>query len=279
MYQKSTVRGANDDQVPPTQQRILEGIVANSTASVGQPLQRPFDDTQVEYPQDACIHSLFEAQVERSPDAVAVVLEEEHLTYRELNSRANQLAHHLQALGVKAETLVGLCVERSIEMIVSMLGILKAGGAYVPLDPGYPEERLKFMLSDSQASVLVTQKKLASLPAGEALLVCLDTDSPVISQQSQENAVSDVTADNLIYVIYTSGSTGQPKGVMIPHRGICNQLYWRQTTFGLSPIDKVLQTISLSFDPSVWQIFWPLLFGAQLILARLGGHQDTAYLV
>ncbi len=235
---------------------------------------------QLEYPQDTCIHQLFEAQVERSPNAVAVVFEDQHLTYQELNLRANQLAHHLQGLGVKPDVLVGVCVDRSIEMVVGMLGILKAGGAYVPLDPRLPQERLKFMLSDSQVSVLLTTEKLsAGLPESQAQVICLDTDWDLISVASEENCVSHVTSDNLVYVIYTSGSTGQPKGVMIPHRGVCNQLYWRQTTFKLTAQDKVLQTISLSFDPSVWQIFWPLLFGAQLILARPGGHQDTAYLV
>ena len=280
-------------------QTLLEGIVANPEQQVRElPLLTAAEQHQLlvwnhtcaDYPQDRCIHQLFEAQVERTPDAVAVVFEaasgaasqrvDQHLTYRELNCRANKLAHHLQGLGVKPDVLVTLCVERSLEMVVGMLGILKAGGAYVPLDPAYPQERLKFMLSDSGASVLLTTKKLvAALPESGAQVVCLDTDSWVVSQENQQNAVSHVTAENLAYVIYTSGSTGQPKGVMILHKGICNQLYWRQTTFGLTEQDKVLQTISFSFDPSVWQIFWPLLFGAQLILARPGGHQDTAYLV
>ena len=267
---------------------ILEGIVVNPqrvpelpllTAAQRQQLLAEWN-TQIDYPLDGCIHQLFEAQVERTPDAVAVVFDLQQVTYRELNCRANQLAHYLQALGVKPDVLVALCVDRSIEMVVGMLGILKAGGPYVPLDPAYPEERLKLMLSDSQPPVLLTQKRLvAGLPESGTQVVCLDTDWGVISLESEENAVSYVTADNLAYVIYTSGSTGQPKGVMIPHRGICNQLYWRQTTFGLTEQDKVLQTISFSFDPSVWQIFWPLSFGAQLVLARPGGHQDTAYLV
>ncbi|MDF5715756.1 MAG: amino acid adenylation domain-containing protein [Rhizonema sp. NSF051] len=239
-----------------------------------------WNDIQAEYTQDACIHFLFEAQVEKTPDAVAVVLEDRQITYRQLNSQANQLAHYLQTLGVKPEVLVGLCVERSIEMIVGMLGILKAGAAYVPLDPAYPMERLEFMLSDALVPVLLTHSKLESrLPESNAQVVCLDTEWQAIASYSQSNPVSDVNADNLIYVIYTSGSTGQPKGVMIPHRGIANQLNWRQTTFGLTALDKVLQTISFSFDPSVWQIFWPLCFGAQLVLAKPGGHQDTSYLV
>ncbi|MBR8834561.1 MAG: amino acid adenylation domain-containing protein [Stigonema ocellatum SAG 48.90 = DSM 106950] len=237
-------------------------------------------NTQVDYPQDACIHQLFEAQVNRTPDAVAVVFEDQLLTYRELNCRANQLAHHLQVLGVKPDVLVAICVDRSLEMVVGVLGILKAGGAYVPLDPAYPSERLALILDDTQTSVMLTQEKFVqNLPIHGAKVICLDSDWEAIAQNSPDNPVSEVTADNLMYVIYTSGSTGKPKGVMIPHRGICNMLNWRQTTFGITQRDKVLQTISLSFDPSVWQIFWPLLFGAQLILARPGGHQDTAYLV
>ena len=233
-------------------------------------MQVEWNDTQAEYPQDACIHVLFEAQVERTPDGIALVLEDRQITYRELNSRANQLAHYLQTLGVKPEVLVGLCVERSIEMVVGMLGILKAGGAYVPLDPAYPMERLQFMLSDALVPVLLTHSKLHSrLPESNAQVICLDTEWQAIASFSQSNPVSDVNADNLIYVIYTSGSTGQPKGVMIPHRGIANQLNWRQTTFGLTALDKVLQTISFSFDPSVWQIFWPV------VLWRTAGSSQT----
>ena len=239
-----------------------------------------WNNTESEYPTDQCIHQLFEQQVEKTPDAVAVVFEHQQLTYLELNQRANQLAHHLQSLGVEPEVLVGICVERSVEMVVGLLGILKAGGAYVPLDPNYPQERLSFMLKDAGVKLLLTQQKLLStLPSHTAQVVCLDTDWEAIEQQSEENLNAGVNSDNLAYVIYTSGSTGQPKGVMIPHRGICNQLQWRQTTFKLTGQDKVLQTISFSFDPSVWQIFWPLCYGAQLILARPGGQQDPAYLV
>ncbi len=231
-------------------------------------------------PDGLCIQQMFEAQVELTPDAVAVVFENQQITYRQLNQRANQLAHYLCTLGVGSEVLVGICMERSLEMVVGLLGILKAGGAYVPLDPAYPKERLAFILEDTQAPVILTQEQLVNnLLVGESQVVCLDSNWEAIAQHSQENPVSVTTPDNLIYVIYTSGSTGQPKGVMVPHRGIYNQLYWRQTTFGLTKTDKVLQTISISFDPSVWQIFWPLSFGGQLILPPTGGHQDSAYLV
>lgn len=227
-----------------------------------------------------CVHKYFEVQVNKTPDSVAVVLELEFLTYRELNEQANQLAHYLRSLGVKAGVMVGICVERSLEMVVAILGVLKAGGAYVPIDPNYPSERLSFILKDTQTPILLTLSNLLpKLPALSTNLVCLDSQWDTISQHSQENLVCDTNIDDLIYVIYTSGSTGKPKGVMVPHRGIVNQLHWRQSTFGLTAKDKVLQNISFSFDPSVWQIFWPLCFGGQLVLPRVGGHQDSAYLV
>jgi amino acid adenylation domain-containing protein len=233
-----------------------------------------------DYIEQQCVHSYFEAQALKTPDSVAVVLEDKFLTYRELNERANQLAHYLRSLGAKPNVLVGICVERSLEMVVAILGVLKASGAYVPIDPNYPPERLSFILEDTQTPILLTLGNLrAKLPASSAQLVCLDSHWDRISQHNQENLVCDASIDDLMYVIYTSGSTGKPKGVMVPHRGIVNQLHWRQSTFGLSATDKVLQNISFSFDPSVWQIFWPLCFGGQLVLPRLGGHQDSAYLV
>jgi len=271
-------------------QILLEGIVADPqqrirelpllTAAEQQQLLFEWNGTSRDYPLDLCVHQFFEAQVEKTPDAVAVVFVEQQITYIELNCRANQLAHRLQALGVRPDVLVGLCVERSIEMVVGILGILKAGGAYVPLDPAYPQERLAFILEDTQTPVILTQEKFVHhQPDRGAQIICLDSDWATIAQNSPENPVSAVTAAHLLYVIYTSGSTGQPKGVMIPHRGICNMLCWRQKTFGITEFDKVLQTISFSFDPSVWQIFWPLSNGAQLVMASPGGHQDSAYLV
>ena len=172
-----------------------------------------WNDTESEYPRDKCIHQLFEEQVEKNPNAIAVTFERQQLTYRELNQKANQLAHHLLSLGVKAETLVGICVERSLEMVIGLLGILKAGGAYVPLDPNYPAERLIYMLDDAQVSILLTQSSLVqSLPQHSAQVVCLDSDWVSIKQQSTANYQAEIDTANLVYVIYTSGSTGNPKG-------------------------------------------------------------------
>jgi non-ribosomal peptide synthetase component F/acyl carrier protein len=219
---------------------MLEAIVANPserisqlpmlTASEQQQLLIEWNDTQVDYPQDKCIHQLFEEQVERTPDAVAVVFVDERseasrrvnqqLTYHELNCRANQLAHYLRSLGVEADVLVGISVERSLEMLVGLLGILKAGGAYVPLDPEYPQDRLSLMLEDAQVSVLLTQQHLVDrLPQYQAKLVCLDEVWSEILQNKQDNPTKVVTAAHLANVIYTSGSTGKPKGVMVEHRG------------------------------------------------------------
>jgi amino acid adenylation domain-containing protein len=229
--------------------------------------------------KNICIHQMFEEQVEKTPNAIAVVFDDKYLTYEQLNEKANQLAHHLRSLGVGTEVLVGICLERSLEMIIGLLGILKAGGAYVPLDPAYPLERLDFIFKETQTPVVLTQSQLVNkLPSGTQV-VCLDSNWELIAQNSPFNPVCETKSDNLIYVIYTSGSTGKPKGVMVPHCGIRNVLESWQANFRLTNTDKVLQTISFSFDPSVLQIFWTLCFGGQLIIARPGGHQDTAYLV
>ncbi|MEH2199086.1 non-ribosomal peptide synthetase [Nostoc sp.] len=269
---------------------LLEGTIVNPearlcelpllTADERQQLLVEWNDTTREYPQDQCIHQLFEAVVEQCPDTVAVVFENEQLTYRELNALANQLAHYLQTLGVKPEVMVGICVERSLEMVVGLLGILKAGGAYVPLDPTYPLERLQYMLEDSAVSVLLTQEQLVqSLPLHQAHVVCLDATLKTIACQNKVNPVSGVTTDNLAYIIYTSGSTGKPKGVMNTHRGICNRLLWMQDAYQLTPADRVLQKTPFSFDVSVWEFFWPLLTGARLVIAQPDGHRDSDYLV
>ena len=282
-------------------QTVLEAVVANPaqklrelpllTAAEKQQLQA-WNDTQTNYPLNICLHELFAAQVERSPDAVAVIFDgleagDNTLTYRQLNQRANQLAHYLKSRGVGKEVLVGICTVRSLDTIVGLLGILKAGGAYVPFDPGYPKERLAFMLEDAQVSILLTQSQLVdSLPPNQAQVICLDSDWSTIAQCSQENLDSEVNPENLAYVIYTSGSTGKPKGAMNTHQGICNRLLWMQETYGLIESDacggqsqRVLQKTPFSFDVSVWEFFWPLITGDRLIIAQPGGHQDSGYLV
>jgi len=239
-----------------------------------------WNDTERDYPKDKCIHQLFEEQVERTPEAIAVVFEEQRLTYRQLNAKANQLAHHLQKLGIGPEVLVGISVHRSLELLVGLLGILKAGGAYVPLDPTYPKERLQFMLENTRAPVLLTQRRLGeSLSAHGTRMICLDQHWEHIARHSEENVSSTVSPENLAYVIYTSGSTGTPKGAMNLHRGICNRLLWMQDTYRLTQADRVLQKTPFSFDVSVWEFFWPLITGARLIMARPEGHRDAAYLV
>jgi amino acid adenylation domain-containing protein len=239
------------------------------------------NDTRVPYDLGSCLHRRIEAQADRSPDAVAVVFEGHHLTYRGLEERSNTLAQHLITdLAVGPEVLVGIYMERSIEMVVGLLGILKAGGAYVPLDPEYPRERLAFMLSDSGAPVLLTQAGLRNELADHAArALCLDGDWHELTKRgSGERPTCRATAENLAYVIYTSGSTGRPKGVMNTHRGICNHLLWMQDEYRLTPEDTVLQKTPFSFDVSVWEFFWPLMTGARLVLARPGGHRDSAYL-
>ncbi|MEH1901876.1 MAG: amino acid adenylation domain-containing protein [Nostoc sp.] len=244
-----------------------------------------FNDTSYDYPKDKCIHQLFEEQVEKTPEAVAVVFENQQLTYYQLNQKANQIAHHLQSLGVGPDDLVAICVERSLEMVVGLLGILKAGGAYVPLDYNYPQERLSYMLTDSGVEVLLTQESLLeSLPQNQAQVVCLDTDWQVIAQQSDDNPNCRVKSENLVYVIYTSGSTGVPKGVAIEHHSVLN------LTVGLhkaiyaqiqhSPL-RISLNGSFSFDTSVKQ-FVQLLYGHTLdiipTMVRFHGDALLSYL-
>ena len=271
-------------------QTLLEGIITDPDRRISflpllmeaerHQMLVEWNDTQADYPRDSCVHQLFEAQAERTPDAVAVVLEDRQLTYRELNIRANQLAHYLQALGVEPEVLVGICVERSLEMVVGILGVLKAGGAYLPIDPSYPGERLAFMLEDAQVRALLTQERLiARFPLLETQIVCLDTGWNNIIRQREDIPSSGVTPENLAYVIYTSGSTGRPKGVMIEHQAICDRLHWAQTYLPLTTEGRLLQRASFCFDVSVREIFWPLMVGARLIMLPPDRHHDISYIV
>ena len=239
-----------------------------------------WNDTGRKFSEAICLHQLFEKQAEKYPDNVAIVFEEKKLTYKELNEKSNQVAHYLQSKGVKPETLVAICVERSVEMMVGLLGILKAGGAYVPLDPEYPQGRLAYMLKDSQSSVLISQDSLlAILPEHNAEVICLDKDWSVIDKMAKSNVDSGVNDSNLAYVIYTSGSTGNPKGVMTQHNSIANRLLWNQWRYQLTSEDALLQKTTFCFDVSVWELFCPMLAGCRLVLAKPGGHRDNQYLI
>jgi amino acid adenylation domain-containing protein len=228
---------------------------------------RAWNDTAAPYPRDRCVHHLFEAQAERTPGAIAVVSGEERLTYEELNRRANLLAHHLSGLGVRPEIRVGLCVERSVEMLVGLLGVLKAGGAYVPLEPSYPAERLAFMVEDAGISVLLTQERLLpAIPGPVIRTICLDRGWPQISLGEPANPLSGATPDNLAYVIYTSGSTGRPKGVMIPHRGVVNYLWWCIHAYPVAEGGGAPVHSPLGFDLTITSLLAPLLTGRSVVL-------------
>ncbi len=258
-------------------QVLLEGVVFDPD----QPISRlpllteaerhqmlvEWNDTQGDYPKASCLHQLFEAQVTRTPEAIATIFGDHQWTYRDLNTRANQLANYLRTLGVGSEVLVGLCVERSLEMLVGLLGILKAGGAFVPLDPEYPTEQLKYVLEDSQLPVLVTQERLIEcLPEHSAQVIRLDKDWDDIAREKREDIPSVATPENLAYVIYSSGSTGQRKGVMIENRSAVNALTSFIRSYGLSAEDRVLQQTSMSFDVSVNEVFSVLSAGGAVVI-------------
>ena len=267
-------------------QTLLVAIASNPHQSIEElPLLNPAERQQllvedhgrtIEYPVNQCIHQLFEEQVERTPDAVAVVFEEQQLTYRELNCQANQLAHYLITLGVGPEILVGICVERSIEMIVGLLAILKAGGAYVPLDPRYPKDHLSYLLSDCQVSVLLTQSRLVDLLGkNHRHIFCLDTDWEVISSFSREN-INNASPNNLAYVIYTSGSTGKPKGVLVNHHNIVRLFAATHSWYQFDENDVWTFFHSYAFDFSVWELWGALLYGGRLIIVPYWVSRDPS---
>jgi aspartate racemase len=257
-------------------QTLLEGIVANPdqrlldlpllTDAERHQLLVDWNQTQQDYPRNKCVHELFEEQADRTPDAVAVVFEDTQLTYRQLNERANQLARYLQGLGVGPDRLVGICVERSLEMVVGLLGILKAGGAYVPLDPAYPKDRIAFMMEDTKAPVVLTQQSLVdNVREHSVRVICLDTGWREIDECSKENPACISAAENSAYVVYTSGSTGSPKGTTIPHRGMLRLLCG--TDFARLDQSRIfLQLAPISFDASTLEIWGPLLHGARCVL-------------
>ena len=265
------------DRMQQQLETLLQNIVANPQQSLAklsllpeqerQTILWEWNQSKLHFTQDKCIQQLFEEQVERTPEAIAVIYRDRQLTYRELNNQANQLAHYLRDLGVAPEVLVGFCVDRSLEMIVGLLGILKAGGAYVPLDPAYPTERLSYMVEDAKISVLLTQSQLTSqLPEHQARVVYLDSDWDKIALHSQQNPQRVNTRDNLAYVIYTSGSTGKPKGVMIPHTALSSFAQTALTEYGIQASDRLLQFASINFDVAVEEIYTCLLSGSTLVV-------------
>ena len=271
-------------------QAILEGMVADVDQPISKlPLLSEADRRQLliewnaseaDYPRNACVHQLVEVQAKATPDTVAVVFEGEQLTYAELDQRANQLATYLERLGVKPGVLVGIFVERSLEMIVGLLGVLKAGGAYVPMDPTYPPERISFVLSDASMPVLLTQQKLKhNLAAGGVQVICLDTDWENISREPGDSPAITITSEDLAYVIYTSGSTGKPKGVEIPHRAVVNLLSSMRERPGLDAHDTLLAVTTLSFDIAALELFLPLCVGAKLVIASRESAADGTQLL
>ncbi|HBV96367.1 MAG TPA: polyketide synthase, partial [Desulfotomaculum sp.] len=239
-----------------------------------------WNNTFKEYTLDKCLHQLIEEQVRQNPDKPAVLFEDERVSFSGLNSRSNQCARYLRGMGVGPDCIVGVLMERSIEMVIALLAILKAGGAYLPLDPTYPEGRLMFMLEDAGVSIVLTQERHMNLIKGfEGTRLCLDSEWDYLSEEPDGNLLSITTPENLAYVIYTSGSTGKPKGCMLPHVAICNRLLWMQDKYLLTDQDRVLQKTPFTFDVSVWEFFWPLLSGACLVVAKPEGHRDSNYLV
>jgi amino acid adenylation domain-containing protein len=269
---------------------LLEGMATNVNCRAGQlsmlseveRRQQLFDwnQTSESFRSQVCLHQLFSEQVQRTPEATAVVFENEQLSFAELENRANQLAHCLRRRGVGPEVLIGVCLERSVEMMVALLAVLKAGGAYVPLDPGYPPERLSFMLADAGVKILLTQRSLElDLGANDLERIYLGKDGQGFLSEPTTPPELDAHPEHPAYVIYTSGSTGQPKGVVITQRAICNHMQWLQREFPLTDRDCVLQKTPISFDASVWEFYAPLLAGARLVLARPNGHKNPLYLI
>ncbi|WP_455884008.1 amino acid adenylation domain-containing protein, partial [Pseudomonas protegens] len=269
---------------------LLQAMVADGEQRIGelpmlaadeqQVLVQAWNQTAHTYPTERGIHHLIEDQVQATPDAPALVFGATTLTYAQLDARANQLAHALREQGVGPDALVGICVERSIEMVVGLLAILKAGGAYVPLDPEYPQERLAYMIEDSGIQLLLSQQRLLpSLPAAGIRVIALDQPGVGLEGYSTESPAVNIHALNLAYVIYTSGSTGKPKGAGNSHRALVNRLCWMQQAYGLDASDAVLQKTPFSFDVSVWEFFWPLMTGARLVVAAPGEHREPARLI
>jgi amino acid adenylation domain-containing protein len=273
---------------------VLDGMVEHAEEAISrlplmsegeraEVLERSCGEAKEYEDKERCVHELVAREASRHPERMAVVCEGEGISYGELNRRANQLGRYLRRKGVGPEVLVGIAMERSVEMVVGILGILKAGGAYVPLDVEYPKERLRYMLEDSGVGVLVSEsavlQKLPETLAGvEVVRMDEEEEQKKIAEESGEDFASGVGCENLAYMIYTSGSTGKPKGAMNEHRGLTNRLLWMQERFGLGEEDVVLQKTPISFDVSVWELLWAVMVGGRLVMARPGGHRDGRYL-
>ncbi|HET8840290.1 MAG TPA: amino acid adenylation domain-containing protein, partial [Ktedonobacteraceae bacterium] len=269
---------------------LLEDILQNPAASLETflPLSAQaktfllftLNDTRREHPENRRLPQIFEEQVVQHPERIAVIAQDLQVTYAELNRRANQLAHYLRHIGIRPGSLVGLCIERSLEMVVGLLGILKAGAAYVPLDPSYPKQRLAFMIEDAQVALLITRQDLLTLfPLSKQQIFCLDTCQEVLRSAPVANPQGEIASEMPAYVLYTSGSTGKPKGVFISHQALSNHMHWMQSAFPLHAHDSVLQKTPFSFDASIWEFYAPLLAGARLVIAEPERQQDSVYLI
>ncbi len=269
-------------------QVLLSGVAAAPEAEIGsyntlteserRQLIVEFNDTAQEFPDGRCMHHMIEERAAAAPDSLAVIFADEQMTYAEFDARANQMANHLQKLGVGPDVMVGLFMEPSIEIMVGLLGILKAGGAYVPIDPEYPQERLDFILKDTEAPVLLTQERLVrDMGPREIHTICLDTQWEKIGAESSDRPACEMTADNLAYVIYTSGSTGVPKGVLVTHRNLVHSTYARELFYEV-PVGRYLLLSSFSFDSSVAGIFWTLMQGGALVLPEAGTQRDPHHI-
>ncbi len=270
-------------------QQVLQALAHDAQAALGelallsdreqQHVLREWNATAADFPSDQCLHHLIEAQVRATPDAPALIFAAEQLSYAQLNARANQLAHRLRESGVGPDVLVGICVQRSLELVVGLLAIIKAGGAYVPLDPDYPEDRLAYMMQDSGIGLLLTQSAVLEGLSVQVQAICLDQGGDWLAGYSTANPANLSHPLNLAYVIYTSGSTGKPKGADNSHLALVNRLHWMQKAYALDGSDTVLQKTPFSFDVSVWEFFWPLMTGARLAVALPGDHRDPERLI